>query len=305
MRRYHSFVMLVAASTTSLFAAPKSYANLMKQIAREATAKICANMTTAPACVFKFDAVTENPIDAEQTVVAFSWTVRWEQKRLNRTEQATLVATLFNSGYQVLNTDEAQVSAATYFRREKAEIKSITREAFMRLTLNPKNQSVARLNADFLARGNTLAYSLPQEWEHDGMKAGTTREFSLTLFAQNDIHFSLSAVDLDDKPLEKLTIRDCVDGTTPAPNPLKLFVVKLRERTFRCKLTAGRNFKAKQPAFKLKLTEEQQVEPFLQLAIMVKPQPNYFLFGVSGFLVGGLIAVMTLMMKRRKAAEVS
>jgi len=303
MRRYNFYSMLFLASSTPLFAAQTNYANLMKQIAREATQKVCANLVQTPTCVFKFDAVTENLIDTEQAVVAFSWTVRWEQKKLNRTEQANVSTMLRTNGYRVLIVEEKQVSAAAYYRREKAATKSLDPESFMRLTLNPKNQSVARFNADFLAQGNTLSYSLPQEWEHDGMKAGTTREFSFTLFTQNDMHFSIAAVDLDDRPLAKLTIRDCAEGNTPTANSLKFFSAKLNDRTFRCKLEAGRNFKANQPAFKLKLTQEQQTEPFLQLAIMIKPQPNYFLFGVSGFLVGGLIAVMMLMMKRRKSAQ--
>ena len=67
---------------------------------------------------------------------------------------------------------------------------------------------------------------------------------------------------------------------------------------------AARKIKSEQPAFKLIVkyadeADKPEAPPLLQLAIPFKPQPNYFLFGVTGFLFGGLIAAMMLFMRRR------
>ncbi len=66
-------------------------------------------------------------------------------------------------------------------------------------------------------------------------------------------------------------------------------------------LKVARNIKTEQPAFKLVVKTADDAPVLLNLAIPFKPRPNYFLFGVTGFIFGGLIAVMVLIGKRKKA----
>jgi len=162
-----------------------------------------------------------------------------------------------------------------YAREKSSKFAPLAGEEFHRLALNPQSKVVARYNPAFFLRGGKFQYQIPAIWKTEGIDAANTYAFSLT--CTEDI--TIDAQSLDDTPSVAVSI------TTLGKNQYEI--------------KSKRRISADQPALKFVIKSKTNSDIILQLAVPFKPQPNRFLFGVVGFLFGGLIAVMVLVGKRK------
>ena len=200
---------------------------------------------------------------------------------------------------QVMEPTTDGFTVVGYYREDAGTFTRVSTNVFAAAALNPVDKVVARYDVGLLQAGS-LTYKIPQVWSTQGVSPGSHDTISLKFtlpFAEN---YAFALLDLDDSPLKDLNFESCLLGTT-ASCDVKAVVMAAGASEVTLKLAAKRKIKSSQPAFKLVVRRLRDNAAVLQLAIPFKPQPNYFLFGVTGFLFGGLIAVMVLFLKRRPA----
>lgn len=278
----------------ALPAASHAITEPMANLEKQASARLCPLKKTPGPCELRFESVVQN---RDIWAVAFGITAVGA-KTLRETEE--IRGALESLKIRPLEITREKTQAIAYYREKDGKFSSLAGEEFHRETLNPKSKIVVRYNPDFLRAGGRLTYAAPALWESEGLSPATTLPFTLTGKYPKDAYATLEILNLDDKPIPSLSFSSCrMTGTdcNPAAIPLKAntdFKAELE-------LKAARKIKNEndQPAFKIALKITGETQPVVQLAIPFKPQPNYFLFGVVGFLFGGLIAAMMLFIKRR------
>lgn len=243
-------------------------------------------------CTLRFETVTQNEVAPDEYIWAFSY----ELKQTGAEKQAdleNLAKSLSAIKAAVLDLGKTRVAAISYFRESNGTARKVSPEDFHKWALNPWSNVVARHDVDFLAQGHRLAFLIPESWKKEGIAPATTSGIVLTGYNFTGAETSVELLTLDDKPVNGISIADQRVATAAQP---KQFQLKLQ-------IKAGRNIKTDQPAFKIVVKYPKGGPPVAQIAIPLKPRPNYFLFAVVGFLFGGLIAVMVLIMRRHKPAN--
>lgn len=271
------------------------------------SAEIC-KPAAAPAtpCAVQFEAAVENQLSADESIWAFSYGVPGKGvKSQKETRQVKDTLKLLNS--YALDLTAEKISAITYYREKNGKWRPITAEEFHPLALNPKSKLVARFAPDFLLSAASLRYMAPAVWQNEGLSPSSTSTLTLSGKLNREDTAAFEIVNLDDQPIKGLTLSACRrQGANKAETACNASAVALKSGesfTLALDVKAARNIKSDQPAFKVLMRLKTSETPALQLAIPFKPQPNYFLFAVTGFLVGGLIAVMMLFMRRKQRAQ--
>lgn len=263
----------------------------MAVLKREVETAVCPKGT--PACALHFETVTQNEVAPDEYIWAFSY----ELKNTGTEKQAdldNLAKSLAGLKAAVLDLSKTRITAISYFREANGSARKVSPEDFHKWALNPWSNVVARHDADFLAKGNRLGFAIPEIWKKEGIAPATTSGIILTgqNFSGAETHVEL--VTLDDKPIHGISITN---------RKLAASAAKPDKFQLNLQIQAGRNIKTDQPAFKIVVKYPKGGPPVAQIAIPLKPRPNYFLFAVVGFLFGGLIAVMLLIMRRHKPAN--
>lgn len=265
----------------------------MAELEKQVTAKLCPAAKLQTPCTFQYESVVQN---RDIWAVAFAVTPIGAK---TQKETQALRSALEGIGVRPLDILREKTVAIAYYREKAGVFAPMTGEEFHKETLNPKSQIVVRYAPDFVKAGGAFAYKLPVVWETEGLAPSTTSAVSVSGRAPKEAYATFEILDLDDKPVPSVTFAACRSNgaaCNAAAVPLKANV------DFRLELDikAERKIKTEQPAFKIVMKLTGETAPVVQLAIPFKPQPNYFLFGVTGFLFGGLIAVMMLFMRRKR-----
>ena len=267
----------------------------MLNLEKQASARLCVLKKNPAPCEFRFESVVQN---RDIWAVAFGITPVGA-KTFKETEE--IRHALEEMKIRPLGITREKTQAIAYYREKDGKFSPLAGEDFHRETLNPKSKIVVRYNPDFLRSGGRFSYAAPGIWETEGLSPATTMPFSILGKYPRDAYASIEILDLDDKPIPSLSFSSCrMAGAAcnPAAVPLK----SNAEFQAELELKAARKIKNEndQPAFKVALKITGESLPVVQLAIPFKPQPNYFLFGVVGFLFGGLIAAMMLFIRRKR-----
>lgn len=289
--RLKSYLILVLLPFGIAAEGTADIAKTMATLKLEVQAAVCPKAN--PACTLHFETVTQNEVSPDEYIWAFSY----ELKQTGAEKQAeldTIAKSLAALKAAVLDLNKTRISAISYFREAHGTVLKASPEDFHKWALNPWSNVVARHDAEFLSKGSRLAFSIPETWKKEGIAPATTSGIILTGYNFSGSETSVELVSLDDKPVNGISIAD--QRVVVSPVQAKNFQLKIQVK-------AGRNIKTDQPAFKIVVKYPKGGPPVAQIAIPLKPRPNYFLFGVVGFLFGGLIAVMLLIMRRPKPAS--
>ncbi len=291
---FHRLIVLIALSYTTVISA--SVATTMAQLKKEILAAACP-ATQPPACTVKFDTVTETEIAPSEKLWAISFSVSGDKIKTQKDAQLISAGMRrLGGGAAILEENKERVSAISYYREKADKISNLTPEDFHKFALRPFSQVVTRYQPDFIGSGSTLSYVLPETWKKEGLAPGTSSAVILSGVLVNTKAIALEILNLDDKPVPTLNVTGCAPACRPEN------ITAGPDGRFQANLTvkAGRNIKSDQPAFKILVKAAGSEAIIAQIAIPFKPRANYFLFGVTGFLVGGLIAVMMLFMRRKQ-----
>lgn len=291
MKILHTTSALLIAWSAAAHAITEPMANLEKQ----ASARLCPLKKTSATCEFRFESVVQN---RDIWAVAFGITPVGA-KTLKETEE--IRSALENMKIRPLEITREKTQAIAYYREKDGKFMPLAGEDFHRETLNPKSKIVVRYNPDFLRAGGRFHYAAPAIWETEGLSPATTLPFSISGKYPKDAWIALEILNLDDKPIPSLGFSSC-RMANKACNAAAIPLSANTDFQVELELKAARKIKNEndQPAFKVALKITGEALPVVQLAIPFKPQPNYFLFGVVGFLFGGLIAAMMLFIRRRR-----
>jgi hypothetical protein len=290
----HLIVLLALGYTTTIAA---SVTATMAQLKKNILASTCTSPQTLSTCSVKFDTVTETEIAPSEKLWAVSYSVTGAQIKTQKdAQQISIALRRLGGGAAILEENKERVSAISYYREKSDKITNLTPEDFHKFALRPFSQVVTRYQPDFIESGSNLTYVLPETWKKEGLAPGTSNAVAVSGMLVNTKAIALEILSLDDKPVPTLSITEC----TPACRPEA--ITAGMDSRFQVNLTikAGRNIKSDQPAFKILVKAVGTEAMIAQIAIPFKPRPNYFLFGITGFLVGGLIAVMMLFMRRKQ-----
>ncbi|MBN8221313.1 MAG: hypothetical protein J0L53_10345 [Spirochaetes bacterium] len=295
--------LLILATLALPAAISADAAATLKDLQQRVQRELCS---AKPQCAAQADAVVVNRLTADEQLWAFSFSLKGiALPTLKATQEVQGVIEKMNA--RPLEVSKEKIALIFYFRARQDKMIPVGAEEFHRLTLNPKNKIVARFKSDFVLSGAVLRYEAPALWENEGLAPSTTAtiQFKGTLRDSRPLRFEI--LNLDDQALPAVQIAACRREGDPAAtqcNPLSVNVTSGTVFGVALEVRAARKIKSEQPAFKLIVkyadeADKPEAPPHLQLAIPFKPQPNYFLFGVTGFLFGGLIAAMMLFMRRR------
>ncbi|HRP68143.1 MAG TPA: hypothetical protein PLY93_01275 [Turneriella sp.] len=284
-----AFFFSLAFTFSLLSITPLSTRAAMHSVENDALRTYCAEKGITIPCTFRFDTAVRH-----RDIWAFSFILTRGAKRdVERTALRTQLETPYR---RVLEIDSDSTKAIQYFRETGDKLIPLEAQTFYKETINPKSQIVVKYAPDFLLKGGALDYTVPPLWESEGVSPSTTS--SLALQGKSPYRATITGLirDLDDKPITKLTIESCHTQAGACPQD-GFSVDAQKEFMLDFQIKAARKLKHAQPVFKFVVQTAQEKKPIAEIAIPFKPQPNYFLFGVVGFLVGGLIAVMTLMIR--------
>lgn len=273
----------------------------------DVTAAVCGNIRKdIKTCGLRLTGATRNATSQDSAIWAFTATVLAPLSVKGEPHDHMRIS-LEPLTIQVMEPVAEGLSVVAYYREDAGGFRRISTNAFAAAALNPVDKVVARYDAGFLEK-NQLNYALPQVWSTAGVSPGAEYEAGLTLELFTVETLSVQLNDLDDSQLKDLTITACsVVSAGKAANACDANSITLPagKSSLSLKVASRRKIKSSQPAFKVAIRQTSNNKPILQLAVPFKPQPNYFLFGITGFLFGGLIAVMILFLKKNPKQKVS
>lgn len=258
---------------------------------------------TAKDCRTVMESATQNALLGGDSLWGFSYSFQGEGIKSAK-DSATIKAALQTLGAGVLELEKNRIAAISYYRESKGKLTPILPEDFHKLALNPVSGIVARLDTSFLASGGEVTYQTPAGWPKEGVPAGTSGTLELTITQPKTGNITMAVLNLDDQNHPTVSINACRVKTPQGDIACNITGIGLKANLptkIALDLKVARNIKTEQPAFKLVVKTADDARVLLNLAIPFKPRPNYFLFGVTGFIFGGLIAVMVLIGKRKKA----
>ena len=278
----------------------KSPATALSAFTADATAAVCGNIRKdTKTCGLKLTGATRNATGQNSAIWAFTATVL-APLSVKGDPRDHMRISLEPLTIQVMEPVNEGFTVVAYYREDAGSFTRVTTNTFAAAALNPVDKVVARYDAGFLEK-NQLRYTLPQVWSTAGVSPGAEYEAALTLELLKSETISVQLNDLDDSQLKDLTITACsLVSAGNSANACDADSVSLPagKSSLSLKVAARRKIKSSQPAFKVAIRQTSNNQPILQLAVPFKPQPNYFLFGITGFLFGGLIAVMILFLKK-------
>ncbi len=282
-----------------------SPAEAMHDFSADTKRAICDGLRKdASACAADITSVTENRTGANSAIWAF--TARVSAPLRKKGEPQELVkAALQPLTLQVMEATQEGFTVVAYYREADGHFARVPADVFAAAALNPVDKVVARHNTGFFAK-NRLRYEVPPVWSAVGLSPGTEGSISFTVELQSAQTWALQLNDLDDTELKDLSIAACtVESGKEPPRDCSANAATLPAGISKLQLrvTARRHLKNSQPAFKFMVRNSADSTVITQLAIPFKPQPNYFLFGITGFLFGGLIAVMVLIVRKNPGAR--
>lgn len=295
-------IFALGATTFAHAAGAREAAHALKNVL---TQTICGEIRPEDkTCSVTLESSTHNLLPENEALWAFSWSARTIFKKKGEKDNPMRDA-LEKKNVHVLDIFADHFTGIAYFRQKPAGFTQIGGSEFAMITMNPVNKAVARIMPDLLSAGE-VHYELPVHWQLEGLKSSEEGEILLS-FTAPETGLIVRLADLDDADLAGVTISSClVSSARAAALPCtgaKPEILSGKPSTLRLKLQAARKIKSSQPAFKLLLQNTAGTKTLLQLAIPFRPSPNYFMFGVTGFLFGGLMAVMLLVMKRKNPPQ--
>lgn len=278
-------------------------AETIRDLAARSDRAFCRELRpTAKDCRTVMESATQNALTGGDSLWGFSYSFQGEGVKSAK-DSAAIKASLQAHGAGVLELEKNRIAAINYYRESKGKLNPILPEDFHKLALNPVSGIVARLDTAFLASGGEVTYQTPESWQKEGVPAGSTGTLKLTLKTPQAGRIQLDILNLDDQKLPTVAIQSCrilTANTELACDAAKIELKTGVATTIALELKIARNLKTEQPAFKLVVKAGDGQPPLLNLALPFRPRPNYFLFGVTGFLFGGLIAVMVIIGRRNK-----
>ena len=252
-------------------------------------------------CSVSIESATHHHLGPAQSLWALAWKANTAFRLKGETEN-TMRDALEKKQIQVLDVMPEYFTGIAYFRQQAQQLQQINSAEFTRVALNTTPKAVARI-APKLFRSGDLQYMLPEKWQNEGLSAADRGSINLTIpAAAAELAFALR--DLDDAALTGIRIESCriqAAGEVTDCDPGRL-ELSGNANNVTLNLIAEKKIKTSQPAFKLVLLERASNATLLHLAIPFRPSPNYLVFAVAGFLFGGLIAVMVLIMRKKPAA---
>ncbi len=286
---------------TGLYAA--ATAQTISSLTARSDRAICRELRPAAKdCRTVMESATQNALSGGDSLWGFSYSFQGEGVKSAK-ESAAIRAALQTLGAGVLEIEKNRIAAINYYRESKGKLTPILPEDFHKLALNPVSGIVARFDTTFLASGGEVTYQAPENWQKDGVPAGSTGTVKLTLTTPKASRIRLDIFNLDDQKLPTVVLNACRihrSGTELVCDPEGIDLKAGLDTVISVDLKIARNLKTEQPAFKLVVRTAVDQLPLLNLALPFRPRPNYFLFGVTGFLFGGLIAVMVIIGRRNK-----
>lgn len=285
---------LLAASEARLLA--RASAALLQSLQRA----ICQELRSSEKnCATTVEYFTYHQLNEKETLWALSWRVNTVFQR--KGEDATAMRdVLEKKQVLLLDTLADHFTGVAYFRANGQSIEQITPAAFSLAALNTQHKVVARVAPELIEKGD-FSCTLPEKWQIQGVSASDQGKVTLSFIAPVQVqNFYFSLLTLDDTPLTGIklaacrvengqTAYDCTDANLQAAG---------KRQKVTLQLTAEKKLKSTQPVFKIVMQEAAEKKALMQLAIPFKPGPNYLVFAVAGFLFGGLIAVMVMMLKK-------
>lgn len=267
---------------------------------RQLTQVICnENRAAEKTCSVALESATQNELAQGEAVWGLTFSARTKFS-LTSIADKSLKTALDKMGVVVLNTLGDHFTGIGYFKSRAKTFERINLPEFMQLTLNPVKKVVARLEKDFL-RIDDFSYTLSEAWQAQGATKNTKTEIQLR-FTTPSKRIELVPTNLEDNHLPYANITACtvIDSHKKETPCAESISTQLGEPiTIKATLELGEKLKAKEPAFKLTLKDAENKKIYLSLAIPFKPRPNYFMFGLTGFLFGALMAVMALVMRSK------
>jgi hypothetical protein len=256
-------------------------------------------------CSVKVTSATRNATGPDGAIWAFTGNVS-APLTLKGEPRDTMRIALERNLVQVMEPVTEGFTVVAYYREDAAGFTPVSTDVFAAAALNPVDKVVARYDAGFVAAGE-LTYQLPAVWSVQGVSPGTEDAINLNFTLSSTTSISIEAQDLDDAALKDLSITACTVTVAATSTACDAAAIELPagKSEVKLKMAARRKIKSNQPAFKMVIKRRADNVAVLQLAIPFKPQPNYFLFGITGFLFGGLIAVMVLFLKKNPRSAAS
>lgn len=278
-------------------------AQTMTDLATRTDRAICKGLRSeAKDCRTVFETATQNALAKGENLWGFSYSINKVGTKSAK-DAAAIKGALQGLGASPLDLEKNRISAISYYRETKGKLISILPEEFHKIALNPVSGIVARFDAGFLFSGGEVSYQTPESWQKDGLPAGSGGSLNLVVQAPKASRIQFEVLNLDDQKLQTVSIAACRQKVAATDIPCDAAGIDVKAgiaTQFVIDLKAARNLKTEQPAFKFVIKPAGTDSVLLNLAIPFKPRPNYFLFGVTGFLFGGLIAVMVIIGKRKK-----
>jgi hypothetical protein len=294
------FAVIVGSSAWSLNAT-ESLKNLLAKVLHEAHGTLCPAFKRDGKCAINLISVTQNHLQSNEDMLGITYRISFTGPNLKPGEQKLVGETARAKNIQIIEIENQQVTAISYMKTTEGKLGALSPDGFSRLALNPTHKAVANIDGGFLLAGNTITYQLPEFWEKEGLPAANSGQFTIVITATKSMRLALELKDLSEGPLPSLQLNKCQNAVASSVGGPKEFDIPARiPFTITCEITAARRIKSDQPAFKIRLLDIATTQPIMQLAIPFKPRPNYFMFGVTGFLVGGLIAVMVLFLRKNR-----
>jgi len=263
---------------------------------------ICKDLRASETgCRVSIESATHHQLGGDESLWALAWKAN-TAFRVKAEKENTMRDLLEKKQVQVLDVMPEYFTGIAYFRQQSQDLRQISSAEFSKFALNTTHKAVARIAPELLRSGD-LQYKLPEKWQNAGLLAPDRGSVNLTIPATAaTVAFALR--DLDDLPVSGLRIATCRihEGDKAMDcNPGKLDL-RGKACNVTLELIAEKKIKTAQPAFQLVMLETGSNSTLLHLAIPFRPRPNYLVFAVAGFLFGGLIAVMVLIMRKKPAA---
>lgn len=278
-------------------------AQTMRDLTARSDRAICRELRPdAKDCRTVMESATQNALLGGDSLWGFSYSFHGEGVKSAK-DATAIKAALQTLGAGVLELEKNRIAAISYYRESKGKLTPILPEDFHKLALNPVSGIVARLDTGFLASGGEVTYQAPDTWRKEGAPAASSGLLELTVTPPKTGNINLAILNLDDQKHPTVSVNACHVKTAQGDVPCNIAGIGLRAglpTTIALELKLARNLRTEQPAFKLVAKTANDAPVLLNLAIPFRPRPNYFLFGVTGFIFGGLIAVMVLIGKRKK-----
>ncbi|GAB4426101.1 MAG: hypothetical protein OHK0011_07540 [Turneriella sp.] len=274
-------------------------ANAAEQLSRVLQQTICKTLRpTEATCRVSIESATHHQLGNGHSL----WAIAWKANtafRLQKEGENAMRDALEKLQAQILDIYPDYFTGITYFRQQGRALEQLNGAAFSMAALNTTHKAVARIAPELFLAGD-VQYVLPQKWQNEGLRAKDRETVKLTIPALAT-ELAVSLRDLDDGLLSGVGIESCrlqTAGKERDCNPGQI-IPPSQSSSLILQLLADKKLKTSQPAFKLVLQEARSGKLLLHLAIPYRPRPNYMVFGVAGFLFGGLIAVMVLFLRKK------